>query len=31
MVVGIDSFREKFKAYVECYTIIVGTACDIIK
>ncbi|CCY60689.1 putative uncharacterized protein [Clostridium sp. CAG:264] len=31
MVVGIDTFREKFKAYVDCYTIIGGTACDIIK
>lgn len=30
MVVGIDTFREKFKAYVDCYTIIGGTACDII-
>lgn len=31
MVVGIDTFREKFKAYVDCYTIIGETACDIIE
>lgn len=30
MVLGIDSFREKFKDYTECYTIIGGTACDIL-
>lgn len=30
MVVGIDSFREKFKDYTDCYTIIGGTACDIL-
>lgn len=30
MVNGFDSFREKFKGYEECYTIIGGTACDIL-
>ena len=30
MVLGIDSFREKFKDYTDCYTIIGGTACDIL-
>jgi len=30
MVVGIDSFREKFKEYTDYYTIIGGTACDIL-
>ena len=30
MVPGIDSFREKFKDYTDYYTIIGGTACDII-
>lgn len=30
MVIGIDSFREKFKDYTEYYTIIGGTACDIL-
>lgn len=30
MVLGIDSFREKFKDYTAYYTIIVGTACDIL-
>ena len=30
MVVGIDSFREKFKEYADYYTIIGGTACDIL-
>lgn len=30
MVLGIDSFREKFKDYTEYYTIIGGTACDIL-
>lgn len=27
MVNGFDSFREKFKGYEDCYTIIGGTAC----
>lgn len=30
MVPGIDSFREKFKDYSDYYTIIGGTACDIL-
>lgn len=30
MVLGIDSFREKFKDYTDFYTIIGGTACDIL-
>lgn len=30
MVRGIDSFREMFKGYEEQYTIIGGTACDIL-
>jgi len=30
MVPGIDSFREKFKDYTDDYTIIGGTACDIL-
>lgn len=30
MVVGFDSFREHFKGYEDCYTIIGGTACDIL-
>lgn len=30
MVPGIDSFREKFKDYPDCYTVIGGTACDIL-
>lgn len=30
MVVGLDSFREMFKGYEDCYTIIGGTACDIL-
>ncbi len=30
MVVGIDSFIEKFKDYEDCYTIIGGAACDIL-
>lgn len=30
MVSGFDSFREKFKGYEDCYTIIGGTACDIL-
>ena len=30
MVPGIDSFREKFKNYTDYYTIIGGTACDIL-
>lgn len=30
MVTGIDTFREKFKDYTDCYTAIGGAACDII-
>lgn len=30
MVPGIDTFRDKFKEYTDCYTIIGGTACDIL-
>ena len=30
MVSGFDSFWEKFKGYEDCYTIIGGTACDIL-
>ena len=30
MIPGIDSFREKFKDYTDYYTIIGGTACDIL-
>ena len=29
-VAGLDSFREKFRDYPDCYTIIGGTACDIL-
>jgi len=30
LVLGIDTFREKFKDYTDYYTIIGGTACDIL-
>lgn len=30
MVVGFETFREAFKGYEDCYTIIGGTACDIL-
>lgn len=30
MVKGIETFREKFKDYSDCYTVIGGTACDIL-
>lgn len=30
MVIGMDSFRKKFKEYSDCYTIIGGAACDIL-
>lgn len=30
MVSGIESFREAFKDYADCYTIIGGAACDIL-
>ncbi len=29
MVIGMDAFKEAFKGYEDCYTIIGGTACDI--
>ena len=30
MVIGMDSFLEKFSDYSDCYTIIGGTACEIL-
>ena len=30
MVKGMDSFREKFRGYEDCYTVIGGAACDIL-
>lgn len=30
MVIGMESFREKFKDYADCYTVIGGAACDIL-
>ena len=30
MVIGMNSFRDKFRDYVDCYTIIGGAACDIL-
>ena len=30
MVNGFDSFREKFRGYEDCYTIIGGTVCTIL-
>ena len=30
MVEGIDSFKEKFKGFEDCYTVIGGAACDIL-
>ena len=30
MVTGIDSFREKFRGFEDCYTVIGGAACDIL-
>lgn len=30
MVIGIVTFKEAFKGYEDCYTIIGGTACDIL-
>ena len=29
-VMGITAFKERFKDYDDCYTIIGGTACDIL-
>ena len=30
MVVGMESFIQKFREYTDCYTIIGGAACDIL-
>ncbi len=30
MVEGLESFREKFKDFTDCYTVIGGAACDIL-
>ena len=30
MVVGMESFIQKFRDYTDCYTIIGGAACDIL-
>ena len=30
MVEGINSFREKFRGFEDCYTVIGGAACDIL-
>ena len=30
MVIGLEAFREAFKGYEDCYTIIGGTAGDIL-
>ena len=30
MVEGIDSFRDKFRDYTDCYTVIGGAACNIL-
>lgn len=30
MVQGIESFRAWFKAFGDCYTVIGGTACDLL-
>lgn len=30
MVKGIDTFRERFRDYTDCYTVIGGAACDIL-
>ena len=30
MVKGIELFRDKFKDFVDCYTVIGGAACDIL-
>lgn len=30
MVNGLNSFREKFRGYEDCYTVIGGAACDIL-
>lgn len=30
MVKGMEVFRDKFKNYTDCYTVIGGAACDIL-
>ena len=30
MVEGIGSFKDKFKGFEDCYTVIGGAACDIL-
>ena len=30
MVNGMEFFRKKFRDYPDCYTVIGGTACDIL-
>lgn len=30
MVAGMESFKQKFKDYTDCYTVIGGAACDIL-
>ncbi|MCR4652023.1 MAG: hypothetical protein K5662_09805 [Lachnospiraceae bacterium] len=30
MVVGLDSFKNQFQGFEDCYTVIGGTACDIL-
>ena len=30
MVSGLDTFKEKFAGFEDCYTIIGGAACDIL-
>lgn len=30
MVEGLKSFAERFKDYTDCFTVIGGTACDIL-
>lgn len=30
MVIGFEVFKEAFQGYEDCYTIIGGTACDIL-
>lgn len=30
MILGMESFREHFKGYEDCYTIIGGAACDVL-
>ncbi len=30
MVEGLELFRETFKDYADCYTVIGGTACSIL-